>query len=59
MFVKKSLSPIVPRSKEKIERTLEWLSVAIKVVEKNALTNISANDFSDNRAQEFRKQNGE
>jgi carbon-monoxide dehydrogenase iron sulfur subunit len=59
MFVKKSLSLIVPRSKEKIERTLEWLSVAIKVVEKNALTNISANDFSDNRAQEFRKQNGE
>lgn len=58
MFVKKNLSPVVPRSREKIEKTLEWLSDAIKVVEKNALTNISAHDSSDTRAQELRKQNG-
>ena len=58
MFVKKNLSPIVPRSKDKIEKTLEWLSGAIKVVEKSALTKMSSHDFSDAQAQQFRKQNG-
>ena len=58
MLVKKSTDPIVPKSKEKIERTLELLSDAIKVVEKNALTNISAHKPSDTRTQELRKQNG-
>jgi Fe-S-cluster-containing dehydrogenase component len=58
MFTKKSLSPIVPKSMEKIEKTLEWLSDAIKVVEKNALKKISSHNFSDTQAQESRKQNG-
>jgi carbon-monoxide dehydrogenase iron sulfur subunit len=35
MFVKKKLGSIVPRSKEKIEKTLEWLSDAIDFIEKH------------------------
>ena len=36
MYVKKNLAPIVPAARrEKIEKTLEWLSDAIKLVEKS------------------------
>lgn len=35
MFVKKKLGSIIPRSKEKIEKTLEWLSDAIDFVEEH------------------------
>ena len=36
MYVKKHLAPIVPAARrEKIEKTLEWLSDAIKLVEKS------------------------
>ena len=36
MYVKKNLAPIVPAEhKEKIEKTLEWLSDAIRLVEKS------------------------
>jgi anaerobic carbon-monoxide dehydrogenase iron sulfur subunit len=58
MFAKKSLSPIIPKSKEKIEKTLELLSTAIKVVEKNVLTKISSHNFSDAQVQESRKERG-
>lgn len=41
MLVKKELGSIVPKSKEKIEKTLEWLTKAIKIVEKTAISEIS------------------
>ena len=51
MFVKKKLGTIVPKSKEKIEKTLEWLSDAIDFVEKREVTNIS----KPSRTQDFEK----
>jgi carbon-monoxide dehydrogenase iron sulfur subunit len=59
MFAKKKLSPIVPKSKEKIQKTLELLSDAIKVAEKNSLKKILSHDFSDAQIQESKKQNGD
>jgi len=47
MFVKKNLSSMVPRSKEKIGKTLEWLSDAIKLVEKYMLSRTPTSSYSD------------
>jgi carbon-monoxide dehydrogenase iron sulfur subunit len=41
MFVKKKLSSIVPKSKEKIEKTLELLNNAISSLEENEIETIS------------------
>jgi carbon-monoxide dehydrogenase iron sulfur subunit len=42
MLVKKKLDPIIPKSREKIEKTLGWLSAAIDIVEKKELSNTSS-----------------
>ncbi len=47
MFVKKNLSSMVPKSKEKIGKTLEWLSDAIKLVEKHMLSHTPTSSQSD------------
>lgn len=55
MFVKNELGSLVPRSKEKIEKTLEWLSNAIKLVEKSFLSDTSKQFFQDGQAQKVLK----
>jgi hypothetical protein len=38
MLVKNELGSLIPKSKEKIEKTLEWLTKAIKSIEKTAVS---------------------